>query len=151
LYDTAVRVNEILAVDVRDVDFPNRRRPGGVQGWDERVGALRLRIGAPAAPGHPGPQGRPSVRLLAAPSPARAPAAADLDLASGYARLSYRQAKDLFARNSGGRTLHQLRHSALTHLAEVGESAVTLMAKSRHRALQTLQRYAARARRRWRR
>jgi hypothetical protein len=32
--------------------------------------------------------------------------------------------------------------TALTHLAEAGESAVMLMAKSRHRSLQTLQRYA---------
>ncbi|HWD69457.1 MAG TPA: hypothetical protein VG293_04640, partial [Solirubrobacteraceae bacterium] len=47
----------------------------------------------------------------------------------------------LFADHSGGWTLHQLRHSAITHLAEAGESTVLLMAKSRHRSLRTLQRY----------
>jgi integrase len=76
------------------------------------------------------------------PASARAPAAADLDPVFGRARLSYRQAEELFDRYSGARTLHQLRHSALTHLAEAGESDVMLMAKSRHRSLQTLQRYA---------
>ena len=42
----------------------------------------------------------------------------DIDPASGRARLSYRQAEDLFKAASGGATLHQLRHSALTHDAE---------------------------------
>ena len=38
----------------------------------------------------------------------------------------------LFAHHTDGWTLHQLRHSAITHLAEAGESTVLLMAKSRH-------------------
>lgn len=42
----------------------------------------------------------------------------DVDQASGRARLSYRQAEDLFKAASGGATLHQLWHSALTHDAE---------------------------------
>ncbi len=44
----------------------------------------------------------------------------DVDPASGRARLSYRQAEDLFKAATGGATLHQLRHSALTHDAEDG-------------------------------
>jgi hypothetical protein len=49
----------------------------------------------------------------------------DLDPASGRARLSYRRAAELFeqatAAGPGGPwTLHQLRHSALTHAAEGG-------------------------------
>jgi hypothetical protein len=40
--------------------------------------------------------------------------AADLD-PSGRARLSYQQAAALFSKASGGATLHQLRHSVLTH------------------------------------
>ena len=47
-----------------------------------------------------------------------------------------------FGRHSGGWTLHQLRHSSLTHLAEAGASAVMLQAKSRHRDLRTLSVYA---------
>ena len=34
---------------------------------------------------------------------------------------------------SGGRTLHKLRHSRLTHLAEAGEDVAMIRAKSRHR------------------
>jgi len=41
-----------------------------------------------------------------------------------------------------GWTLHQFRHSALTHLAEDNVQLPLLMAKSRHRSLRTLQRYA---------
>jgi integrase/recombinase XerD len=42
----------------------------------------------------------------------------------------------------GGWTLHQLRHSALTHLAAQNVSLPLLMAKSRHASLRSLQRYA---------
>jgi integrase/recombinase XerC/integrase/recombinase XerD len=40
----------------------------------------------------------------------------------GTARLSYRRAAELFKAHAGA-TLHQLRHSALTHMAEDGASA----------------------------
>lgn len=43
---------------------------------------------------------------------------------------------------SDGSTLHQLRHSALTHLGEQGVSAILLQAKSRHSDPRTLARYA---------
>ncbi len=39
---------------------------------------------------------------------------------------------------SEGRTLHQLRHSRLTHLAESGVQLPILMAKSRHTSLTSL-------------
>jgi integrase/recombinase XerD len=76
------------------------------------------------------------------PAPARAPAAADLCPHTGRARLSYRRAEELFRAASGGWTLHQLRHSALTHLAEANVGLALLMAKSRHTSLRSLQRYA---------
>jgi integrase/recombinase XerD len=41
-----------------------------------------------------------------------------------------------------GATLHQLRHSALTHMAEDGASAPMLMSKSRHQSITSLARYA---------
>ena len=44
----------------------------------------------------------------------------DVYAPTGQARLSYRTAAALFGRHSGGWTLHQLRHSSLTHLAEGG-------------------------------
>lgn len=45
----------------------------------------------------------------------------DIDPASGRARLSYRQAADLFKAASGGATLHQFLHSALTHADADGQ------------------------------
>jgi len=67
---------------------------------------------------------------------------ADLDPASGHARLSYRRAASLFRDATGGWTLHQLRHSRLTHLAEAGVQLPILMAKSRHTSLTSLAVYA---------
>lgn len=101
LYDTAARASEILSLDVDDVDLPNRRvrvvSKGAATEWvhfasgsarllprvirDRRKGALFVS----------------SLR----PAPARAEAAADLDPSSAWARLSYRQAEDLFGRYSG--------------------------------------------------
>jgi len=61
--------------------------------------------------------------------------------ASGRARLSYRQAEDLFKAATGGATLHQLRHSALTHDAEDGVNAPMLQARSGHTSVRSLARY----------
>lgn len=77
-----------------------------------------------------------------APAPGRQPALADLDPHSGRARLSYRRAAQLFSEASGGWTLHQLRHSRLTHLAEAGVQLPLLMAKGRHTSLTSLAVYA---------
>ena len=76
------------------------------------------------------------------PVPARAPATVDRCPDTGRARLSYRRAEALLREASGGWTLHQLRHSALTHVAEQNVSLPLLMAKSRHTSLRSLQRYA---------
>jgi len=67
---------------------------------------------------------------------------ADRDPATGRARLSYRRAAQVFKAASGGWTLHQLRHSRLTHLAEAGVPLPLLLAKSRHTSLTTLTVYA---------
>lgn len=63
----------------------------------------------------------------------------DVDPTTGRGRLSYPRAELLFKRASTahdphgvGYTLHQLRHSGLTHLAAKGRSAPELQAKSRH-------------------
>jgi integrase len=55
----------------------------------------------------------------------------------GTARLSYRRAEELFKAHAGA-TLHQLRHSALMHMAEDGASAPMLMSKSRHQSIAAL-------------
>ena len=53
-------------------------------------------------------------------------------------RLSYERASTIFKKATGGWTLHQLRHSSLTHLGEAGASTILLQAKSRHQDPRTL-------------
>ena len=65
----------------------------------------------------------------------------DLD-PEGRARLSYEQAEMLFKRHSGGATLHQLRHSALTHDAEDGVNTPMMMARSGHTSVRSLAKYS---------
>ena len=96
--------------------------------------------------------------FLASRKPARAVATADLCPVTGRARLSYRRAAELFELATRplahpgatpaelgdlhGWTLHQLRHSMLTHEAENGTSTPTLLARSRHASVRSLERYA---------
>ena len=79
-------------------------------------------------------------------------ATADLCPVTGRARLSYRRAAEIFEEatrpladplhRAQGWTLHQLRHSMLTHEAENGTSTPTLLARSRHASVRSLERYA---------
>ena len=48
----------------------------------------------------------------------------------------------MFKAASGGATLHQLRHSALTHDAEDGTGTPMLMARSGHASVRSLAKYA---------
>jgi integrase len=142
LYETAARANEVLTLNIEDLDLATRRAvtisKGGntdVIHWASGTARLLPKI----------IEGRTSGPVFLAdraPSPSRAPALTDLDPTTGRARLSYRRAAEIFSTASNGATLHHLRHSALTHLAEDGVPTVLLMAKSRHSSLRTLQRYA---------
>jgi integrase len=142
LYETAARAQEALSLNVEDIDLDNKRartrsKGGDVEWLHLQAGSARLLPRLIA--------GRPLGPLFLAdrrPAPARTPAAADLCPSTGRARLSYRRAEELFRAASGGWTLHQLRHSALTHLAEADVGLALLMAKSRHTSLRSLQRYA---------
>ena len=142
LYETAARATEALSVNVEDLDLDNKRvqvrSKGGDTDWLHfQTGSARLLPRLIA--------GRTRGPLFLAdrrPVPARAPATVDRCPETGRARLSYRRAEALFREASGGWTLHQLRHSALTHLAEQNVSLPLLMAKSRHASLRSLQRYA---------
>lgn len=140
LYETAARSAEVLRLDVDDLDLPNRRakvrRKGGaidIIVWQTGTARVlpRLLKGRTAGP----------VFLTGRRARVQLPLG-DIDPASGRARLSYRQAEDLFKAASGGATLHQLRHSALTHDAEDGASTPMLMAKSGHTSVTSLARYA---------
>jgi len=135
-------VSEALGIDVEDLDLDNRRARVRSKGGDidwlyYQTGAARLlpRLIAGRTRG-------PLFLAERTPAPGRAPAACDLCPHTGHARLSYRRAAEIFAAASDGWTLHQLRHSALTHLAEAGVGLPLLMAKSRHTSLRSLQRYA---------
>ncbi|MDG9701648.1 site-specific integrase [Streptomyces sp. DH37] len=145
LYETAARAEEVLRLDVPDLDMPARtartRRKAGARdviAWQTGTARLLPRL---LAGRRSGPlfltdrRARPSVAL------------ADVDPDSGKARLSYRRAAELFeehtARVLGEKaTLHQLRHSALTHAAEDGASTPMLMAFSGHTSVRSLAKYA---------
>jgi integrase len=138
-YETAARSAELLALDVEDLDLANRcakvRRKGGaidVIVWQTKTARLLPRL----------LKGRKSGPVFVTERKARvALPAADLD-PSGRARLSYQQAAALFPEASGGATLHQLRHSALTHDAELGTGTPMLMARSGHTSARSLAKYA---------
>ena len=139
LYETAARSAEVLRLNVEDLDLPNKRarvrRKGGAQDvivWQTGTATLLPRL----------LKGRKSGPVFVTDRKARVPLPpSDLDPA-GRARLSYRQAEDIFKAASGGATLHQLRHSALTHAAEDGWNTPELMAKSGHQSVRTLAKYA---------
>lgn len=140
LYETAARCNEILALDIEDLELGRKRaNVTGKGGHRETVvwasGTARLLPRYLA-----GRQRGPVFVTLRKPNvvPADADRCPDTELG----RLSYQSAWAAFNQASGGWTLHQLRHSALTHLGEDGVSAILLQAKSRHQDPRTLARYA---------
>lgn len=142
LYESAARAQEVLSLDVGDVDLANRLATViGKGGHRELIhfqtGAARL-----LARLIDGRRAGPVFLASRRPVPVRAPASSDVCGETGRARLSYRRAAEIFTDRSGGRTLHQLRHSALTDLAAANVSLPLLMAKSRHASLRSLQRYA---------
>jgi integrase/recombinase XerC/integrase/recombinase XerD len=145
LYESAARAGELLALNVEDLDLANRRarvvRKGGAADivvWQSATARLLPRL----------TKGRTAGPLFLTDRRARVPlAAGDLDPATGRARLSYRQAAALFTAatadvTGGPWTLHQLRHSALTHAAEDGASTSTLLAYSGHTSVRSLAGYA---------
>jgi integrase/recombinase XerD len=156
LYETAARAEEILRLDTGDLDLASKRArvvsKGGMTEWVHwQTGAAlllpRLLAGRTAGP-----------VFLASRRPARPAASLDLCPATGRARLSYRRAAELFEQHTrrlahpaaspagldtlDGWTLHQLRHSMLTHEAEDGTNTPTLLARSRHASVRSLERYA---------
>lgn len=139
LYDTAGRAQEVLGLDIEDLDLGERS--GRIKGKGGHVEHIWWATGtARLLPRLLGDRTVGPVFLASRP-PTVPVAKADLDPTSGLARLSYRRAAEVFKDASGGWTLHQLRHSALTHYAEDGVDVALLKAKSRHRSLRSLERY----------
>ena len=80
------------------------------------------------------------------PVPARRPAPRDICPHTGRARLGYDRARVLFKKStatatSDGLELHQLRHSAATHLGDQKIPLQLIMAKTRHKSPRTAMRY----------
>jgi integrase len=140
LYETAARANEILSLDASDLDLPNKRARVRSKGaatewvfWQTGAAPLLSRLLA----------GRTTGPVFVADrQPTRAVPSIDLCPVTGRARLSSRRAAELFAQATNGWTLHQLRHSALTHAAEDGTNTPILLARSRHASIRSLERYA---------
>ncbi|WTL69344.1 site-specific integrase [Streptosporangium sp. NBC_01495] len=154
MYETAARAEEILSLNIEDLDLEFRRarvtsKGGAIEyvHWATATARLlprllpRLLASRTAGPVFLADRRAPT-------SGPRAPAAADICPATGRGRLSYPRAEYLLKTAStkldphgDGWTLHQLRHSALQHLAQVGRTAPKLQAKSRHQHLSSLGRY----------
>ncbi|NRQ37092.1 tyrosine-type recombinase/integrase [Nonomuraea sp. NN258] len=150
LYDTAARAEEILSLNIEDLDLEFRRarvvsKGGGIEyvHWATATARLlpRLLAGRTAGPVFLADRRAPT-------SGPRAPARGDICPITKRGRLSYPRAEYLFKTASAdldphrqGWTLHQLRHSALQHLAQAGRTAPELQAKSRHQHLASLGRY----------
>jgi integrase len=144
LYESSSRASAVLALNVEDLDMANRRAriiaKGGDTVWIAwGIDAARLLARLIA-----GRTGGPVFVSERRPGPARLATtdARDVDAETGRVRLGYDRARILLGQNGDGLRLHQLRHSSLTHLAEAGVGTTTLMAKSGHKNLRSLQRYA---------
>lgn len=151
-YESAARAEEILSLDVDDLDLPNKRArvisKGGAIEWIHwQTGAALPRLLAGRAEGPV---------FLSDRRPTRPVASLDLCPVTKRARLSYRRAAEIFEQMTrslahpgvkgedlaalDGWTLHQLRHSQLT--PENGTNTPTLLARSRHASVRSLERYA---------
>jgi len=146
LYETAARASEILGLDVEDLDLEQRRAPVRSKGgdtefvyWDTGTARLlprllRLPDGASRTSG-------PLFLSARRPVPARRPAPRDICPHTGRDRLGYDRARILFKKYTGGLELHQLRHSAATHLGDQKVPLQLIMAKTRHKSPRTVMRY----------
>lgn len=145
LYETAARAAEILALNVKDLDLDHRRAPVRSKGgaiewvyWDSGTAhllprLLRLPDGTSRTCG-------PVFLSERRPVPARRPSAADICPHTGRARLGYDRARVLLEKYAG-LGLHQLRHSAATHLGEAEVPLQLIMGKTRHKNPRTAMRY----------
>ena len=156
LYETAARAEEILGLDAGDLDLPSKRgrvtSKGGTTDW------VHWQTGTALLPPRLLAGRREGPVFLTARRPARPVATGDLCPVTQRARLSYRRAEETFEvatrplaspgvtreelEEAHGWTLHQLRHSLLTHEAEDGTSTPMLLARSRHASVRSLERYA---------
>src|SRR5690349_18403324 len=137
LYDSAARAGEALRLDVPDLDLASRQARARTKGGHIRPLHFQTAAARLLAKLTVGRDTGPVFLTSRRAASHRVTPAADLDPATGRARLSYEMAEQLFKRYTGGKTLHQLRHSRLTHLGDQNVSAPLLMAISGHKRLAT--------------
>ena len=145
------RLGGNFGLDVPDLDLPSKRgrivSKGGTTDWVHWQTGTAMLLPRLLAGRRQGPV------FLIARKPARAAASGDLCPVTLRARLSYRRTAESFElatrplANPGatageleelhGWTLHQLRHSLLTHEAEDGTSTPMLLARSRHASVRS--------------
>ena len=151
LYETAARASEILALNIEDLDLEQRRAPVRSKGGDTEfvywgTGTAHL---LPRLLRLPDGTTRTSGPLFLAsrkPVPAWRPAPRDICPHTGRPRLGYDRARVLLKKytstaTSDGLKLHQLRHSAATHLGDQKVPLQLIMAKTRHKSPRTAMRY----------
>lgn len=139
LYETAARAEELLQLNIENMNVDERQaRIVGKGGNIEIVHwatATKWLLPKVMVSRNQGPL------FLAAKRPTRPVPESDFCQATRRARLSYRRSAELFSEAFPGHTLHHIRHSRLTHLAEAGVDVTLLRAKSRHSSLRSLERY----------
>ena len=145
LYETAARASEILALNVEQLDLSNRRAPVRSKGGQTEsvhwgTGTAHLLPRLLRLPDGTSRTNGPVFLAERNPVPARQPPPRDICPHTGRPRLGYDRARVLLHRYTGWR-LHQLRHSAATHLGEKKVPLQLIMAKTRHRSPRTAMRY----------
>jgi len=145
LYETAARASEILALDVEQLDLDNRRAPIRSKGGDIEwvywaTGTAHLLPRLLRLPDGSSRSNGPLFLAGRKPVPARRPAPRDICPHTGRPRLGYDRARILL-KNLTGWHLHQLRHSAATHLGDHKVPLQLIMAKTRHKSPRTAMRY----------
>ncbi|SDW92553.1 Phage integrase family protein [Saccharopolyspora shandongensis] len=143
LYESASRASAVLALNIEDLDLPNRQARIVAKGgdimwitWGTDTAHLLPRL---IAGRERGPlflsEYRPGPHRLATTNPN------DICPETGRARLGYDRARILLAQYGDGLRLHELRHSSATHLGEANVSANVIMTKTGHKSLRSVQRY----------
>ncbi|MCK9928121.1 site-specific integrase [Frankia sp. Mgl5] len=143
LYESASRASAVLALNIEDLDLPNKQARVVVEGgdtmwitWGTDTAHLLPRLIAGRTRG-------PLFLSEHRPGPHRRATTDPRDLCpdTGRARLGYDRARILLGQYGDGLRLHQLRHSAATHLGDANTSANVIMAKTGHKSLRSVQRY----------
>ncbi len=142
-YESASRAAAVLALNVEDLDLPNKQARITTKGgdimwitWGTDTAHLLPRLIA-------GRERGPVFLSEYRPGPHRKSTTDPRDICpeTGRARLGYDRARILLAHYGDGLRLHQLRHSSATHLGEAGVSANVIMAKTGHKSLRSVARY----------